>query len=236
MINFGGTKMSKSKGNVVDPESYFATHGADALRLYILFMSPPSDGVEWNDGGIEGTKRFLNKFWDNMARFLDLQIQKTIGEDDLVRSMNQTIFTVTRHLEKFEFNTGVSDLMKANNEISRYLNENSTVSKETKDFVFNTMCNLLYPFSPHISSEIYNLFSKKDISTIKWPEFDESNLSNPTYELVIQLNGKKKFTKVVNTGISQEEAEEACEDAFNIKASDYKKVIFVEDKIINFID
>jgi len=235
MINFGGTKMSKSKGNVVDPESYFATHGADALRLYILFMSPPSDGVEWNDGGIEGTKRFLNKFWDNMARFLDLQIQKTIGEDDLVRSMNQTIFTVTRHLEKFEFNTGVSDLMKANNEISKYLNENSTVSKETKDFVFNTMCNLLYPFSPHISSEIYNLFSKKDISTIKWPEFDESNLSNPTYELVIQLNGKKKFTKIVNTGISQEEAEEACEVAFDIKASDYKKVIFVEDKIINFI-
>ena len=235
MINFGGTKMSKSKGNVVDPESYFATHGADALRLYILFMAPPSDGVEWNDGGIEGTKRFLNKFWDNMMRFLDLQIQKTIGEDDLVRSMNQTIFSVTRHLEKFEFNTGVSDLMKANNEISKYLNENSTVSKETKDFVFNTMCNLLYPFSPHISSEIYNLFSKKDISSLKWPEFDESNLSNPTYELVIQLNGKKKFTKVVNTGTSQEEAEKACEVAFNIKSSDYKKVIFVEDKIINFI-
>ena len=235
MINFGGTKMSKSKGNVVDPESYFATHGADALRLYILFMAPPSDGVEWNDGGIEGTKRFLNKFWDNMTRFLDLQIQKTIGEDDLVRSMNQTIFSVTRHLEKFEFNTGVSDLMKANNEISKYLNENSTVSKETKDFVFNTMCNLLYPFSPHISSEIYNLFSKKDISSLKWPEFDESNLSNPTYELVIQLNGKKKFTKVVKTGTSQEEAEEACEVAFNIKSSDYKKVIFVEDKIINFI-
>ena len=235
MINFGGTKMSKSKGNVVDPESYFATHGADALRLYILFMAPPSDGVEWNDGGIEGTKRFLNKFWDNMTRFLDLQIQKTIAEDDLVRSMNQTIFSVTRHLEKFEFNTGVSDLMKANNEISKYLNENSTVSKETKDFVFNTMCNLLYPFSPHISSEIYNLFSKKDISSLKWPEFDESNLSNPTYELVIQLNGKKKFTKVVNTGTSQEEAEEVCEVAFNIKSSDYKKVIFVEDKIINFI-
>ena len=235
MINFGGTKMSKSKGNVVDPESYFATHGADALRLYILFMAPPSDGVEWNDGGIEGTKRFLNKFWDNMTRFLDLQIQKTIGEDDLVRSMNQTIFSVTRHLEKFEFNTGVSDLMKANNEMSKYLNENSTVSKETKDFVFNTMCNLLYPFSPHISSEIYNLFSKKDISSLKWPEFDESNLSNPTYELVIQLNGKKKFTKVVNTGTSQEEAEKACEVAFNIKSSDYKKVIFVEDKIINFI-
>ena len=166
MINFGGSKMSKSKGNVVDPEAYFKTHGADALRLYILFMAPPSDGVEWNDGGIEGTKRFLNKFWDNMTKFSNLENNKTNDEDSLIRSMNQTIFSVTRHLEKFEFNTGVSDLMKANNEISSYLNKNTSVSKETKELVFSSMCNLLYPFSPHMSSEIYDLYLNKDISTL----------------------------------------------------------------------
>ena len=235
MINFGGSKMSKSKGNVVDPEAYFKTHGADALRLYILFMAPPSDGVEWNDGGIEGTKRFLNKFWDNMTKFSNLENNKTNDEDSLVRSMNQTIFSVTRHLEKFEFNTGVSDLMKANNEISSYLNKNTTVSKETKELVFSSMCNLLYPFSPHISSEIYDLYLNKDISTLDWPTYEESNLTNPTYELVVQINGKKKFTKVINTGTSQEGAEEICKDEFNLDVSDFKKVIFVEDKIINFI-
>ena len=235
MINFGGSKMSKSKGNVVDPEAYFKTHGADALRLYILFMAPPSDGVEWNDGGIEGTKRFLNKFWDNMTKFSNLENNRTNDEDSLVRSMNQTIFSVTRHLEKFEFNTGVSDLMKANNEISSYLNKNTTVSKETKELVFSSMCNLLYPFSPHISSEIYDLYLNKDISTLDWPTYEESNLTNPTYELVIQINGKKKFTKVVNTGTSQEDAEEICKDEFNLDVSDFNKVIFVEDKIINFI-
>ena len=235
MINFGGSKMSKSKGNVVDPEAYFATHGADALRLYILFMAPPSDGVEWNDGGIEGTKRFLNKFWDNMAKLKDLENVETSNEDSLVRTMNQTIFSVTNHLEKFEFNTGVSDLMKANNAISLYLNQNKTVSIETKDLVLESMCNLLYPFSPHISSEIYHLYLNKDISTIDWPAYEESNLRNPTYELVVQINGKKKFTKEINTGTSQEEAENICNSEFNIQVTDYKKVIFVEDKIINFI-
>ena len=235
MINFGGSKMSKSKGNVVDPEAYFATHGADALRLYILFMAPPSDGVEWNDGGIEGTKRFLNKFWDNMTKLKDLENVETSNEDSLVRTMNQTIFSVTNHLEKFEFNTGVSDLMKANNAISLYLNQNKTVSIETKDLVLESMCNLLYPFSPHISSEIYHLYLNKDISTIDWPAYEESNLRNPTYELVVQINGKKKFTKEINTGTSQEEAEDICNSEFNIQVTDYKKVIFVEDKIINFI-
>ena len=235
MINFGGSKMSKSKGNVVDPEAYFATHGADALRLYILFMAPPSDGVEWNDGGIEGTKRFLNKFWDNMTKLNDLKNVETSNEDSLVRTMNQTIFSVTNHLEKFEFNTGVSDLMKANNAISLYLNQNKTVSIETKDLVLESMCNLLYPFSPHISSEIYHLYLNKDISTIDWPAYEESNLRNPTYELVVQINGKKKFTKEINTGTSQEEAEDICNSEFNIQITDYKKVIFVEDKIINFI-
>ena len=149
--------------------------------------------------------------------------------------MNQTIFSVTRHLEKFEFNTGVSDLMKANNEISKYLNKNTTVSKETKELVFSSMCNLLYPFSPHISSEIYDYILNKDISTLDWPTYEESNLTNPTYELVVQINGKKKFTKVVNTGTSQEDAEEICKSEFNLNVSDFKKVIFVEDKIINFI-
>ena len=236
MINFGGTKMSKSKGNVVDPESYFATHGADALRLYILFMAPPSDGVEWNDGGIEGTKRFLNKVWDNFEKLSLLEITNQSEIDsEIIRKINQSIYSITKHLDKFEFNTAVSDLMKINIELTNYLGSATTISQETKDYITFNICSLLYPFAPHISSEIYDLHTNQNIAEFTWPEFDQSNLTNPTYELVVQVNGKKRHTKIINTGTTQEEAEKICELEFQIEKKDYKKIIFVEDKIINFI-
>ena len=236
MINFGGTKMSKSKGNVVDPESYFATHGADALRLYILFMAPPSDGVEWNDGGIEGTKRFLNKLWDNFEKLSLLEITNQSEIDsEIIRKINQSIYSITKHLDKFEFNTAVSDLMKINIELTNYLGSATTISQETKDYITFNICSLLYPFAPHISSEIYDLHTNQNIAEFTWPEFDQSNLTNPTYELVVQVNGKKRHTKIINTGTTQEEAEKICELEFQIEKKDYKKIIFVEDKIINFI-
>ena len=236
MINFGGTKMSKSKGNVVDPESYFATHGADALRLYILFMAPPSDGVEWNDGGIEGTKRFLNKVWDNFEKLSLLEITNQSEVDsEIIRKINQSIYSITKHLDKFEFNTAVSDLMKINIELTNYLGSATTISQETKDYVTFNICSLLYPFAPHISSEIYDLHTNQNIAEFTWPEFDQANLTNPTYELVVQINGKKRHTKIINTGTRQEEAEKICELEFQIEKKDYKKIIFVEDKIINFI-
>ena len=236
MINFGGTKMSKSKGNVVDPESYFATHGADALRLYILFMAPPSDGVEWNDGGIEGTKRFLNKVWDNFDKLALLEISNQNDLDtEIIRKINQSIYSITKHLDKFEFNTAVSDLMKINIELTNYLSSITIISQETKEYITFNICNLLYPFAPHISSELYDLHSNRNIAEFTWSKYDEANLTNPTYELVVQINGKKRHTKVINTGTTQEEAEKICKTEFQIDQKNYKKIIFVKDKIINFI-
>ena len=236
MINFGGSKMSKSKGNVVDPESYFETHGADALRLYILFMAPPSDGVEWNDGGIEGTKRFLNKVWDNFEKISSIEIvEHNELDSEIIRKINQTIFSVTNHLDKFEFNTAVSDLMKINIELTKYLSSTTAISIRTKDYIVFNICSLLYPFAPHIASELNNMHTSQNIAELSWPKFDETNLTNPTYELVVQINGKKRHTKIVNTGTSKEEAEKICEIEFKIELNNYKKTIFVEDKIINFI-
>lgn len=237
MINFEGSKMSKSKGNIVDPEGYFKTHGADSLRLYILFMAPPSDGVEWNDGGIEGTRRFLYKLWDNMNTFSDLATReiKNSDEEKLEIYLNQTIESITNHLEKFEFNTAVSDLMKLNNELSTFVKNNKEITDEIKKKTIQTTCILVNPFAPHISSELFFKNFNSDITKLTWPKVDSSKIENPTYELVIQINGKKKHATEVVSGLEQSEIEKICFEKFQLSAFEYKKIIFVKDKIINFV-
>ena len=219
MINFGGSKMSKSKGNIVDPEKYYKTHGADALRLYILFMAPPSDGVDWNDGGIEGTKRFLNKLWENLHVIIELESneQKFTEFDDLIeRKINQTIDSISNHLEKFEFNTVVSDLMKLNNELTNYLKEVNEIPLKLKELIISNLTLLVYPLAPHFAAEVFNKYFDKEITDQIWPKSNKDKLNNPTYELVIQINGKKKHAIELNTGSSQEEVEKICIEKFDI--------------------
>ena len=130
----------------------------------------------------------------------------------------------------------LSELSKSNNiELTKFLSSTIKVSKETKDYITYNICSLLYPFAPHISSELYHMYSNENLAQFPWPNFDEANLTNPTYELVVQINGKKKHTKIINTDTSQEEAEKICEKEFEIEVKNYKKIIFVKDKIINFI-
>ena len=238
MINFGGSKMSKSKGNIVDPEKYYKTHGADALRLYILFMAPPSDGVDWNDGGIEGTKRFLNKLWENLHVIIELESneQKFTEFDDLIeRKINQTIDSISNHLEKFEFNTVVSDLMKLNNELTNYLKEVNEIPLKLKELIISNLTLLVYPLAPHFAAEVFNKYFDKEITDQIWPKSNKDKLNNPTYELVIQINGKKKHAIELNTGSSQEEVEKICIEKFDINTKEAKKVIFLEDKLINIV-
>ena len=162
-------------------------------------MAPPSDGVEWNDGGIEGTKRFLNKIWDNFEKISSIEIVEHNELDaEIIRKINQTIFSVTNHLDKFEFNTAVSDLMKINIELTKYLSSTPAISIRTKDYIVFNICSLLYPFAPHIASELNNMYTNQNIAELSWPILDETNLTDPTYELVVQINGKKNLKHMEN--------------------------------------
>ena len=147
-------------------------------------MAPPSDGVEWNDGGIEGTKRFLNKFWDNIESLSSLKvIDSSVNDESIVRKVNQSINSVSKHLDKFEFNTAVSDLMKLNNELSDFLKNSQDISKSSKEMIIKNICILLFPMAPHIASEIYENYFGEDLINITWPQVDNENLKDPTYEL-----------------------------------------------------
>ena len=237
MINFGGSKMSKSKGNIVSPEAYFESHGADSLRLYHLFMGPPSDSVEWNDNGIEGTRRFLNKVWENI--FLLSKMDESKSDDSITESLlielNKTINSTTKDLESFDFNTIVSDLMKFNNALSNYLKIESSISKISKDIVIKNFLTLLYPLAPHISSELLKEIVGID-EFLDWPEVDERYIRDKSFELVVQVNGKKKSAKIVDSDISEEEAISVAKELLpEVDIEGAIKVIFVKNKLINFV-
>ena len=153
----------------------------------------------------------------------------------IVRKVNQSINSVTKHLDKFEFNTAVSDLMKLNNDLSEFLNNFNEISKSSKELIIKNICILLFPMAPHIASEVYENYFSEDLIKISWPEVDTENLKDPTYELVIQVNGKKRFTRETDIGLEQDEIEQICKEEFNMNINDFKKIIYVQDKIVNFV-
>jgi len=125
--------------------------------------------------------------------------------------------------------------MKLNNDLSEFLKNSKEISKSSKDMIIKNMSILLFPMAPHFASEVYENYFGEDLINITWPQVDTENLKDPTYELVIQINGKKRFTRETDIGLEQFEVENICKDEFDMITSDYKKVIYIQDKIINFV-
>ena len=125
--------------------------------------------------------------------------------------------------------------MKINNQISEYVKNNKSISSEVKKLTLQNVCLLLNPFAPHISSEIFYRNFNSEITEHNWPSVNKEKIKNPTYELVVQVNGKKKYAIEVSRGLQQTEIEQLCFKNFNLEVNEYKKVIFVQDKIINYV-
>ncbi len=204
MITLGGSKMSKSKGNVVDPLELFASHGADALRLYHLFMGPPTDDAAWDTNGVEGTWRFLDRLWRLVTetdRFDD-----TSSNRELIAQAHRAVKKVTEDIERFVFNTAIPPLMTLVNSLSEAVR--TGIDRKTFDQVVELLIKLLAPMAPHISHELWERTGHSTMLAVEpWPEWDEDLVAQQTVIMVVQVNGKVRDRVEVPADIAPEEAE-----------------------------
>ncbi|MDP2696045.1 MAG: leucine--tRNA ligase [bacterium] len=224
----GGVKMSKSKGNVINPDDLVKEFGADALRLYEMFMGPFEQSIAWDPRGILGTSRFLEKVWKIGTDKLD----DDVDGKDLERLAHKTVKKVAEDIESMAFNTAISAMMI-------FINECFSREKINQK-IWTRFLLVLAPFAPHIAEELWgNLGNKTSIHLEPWPKFNSELIAEEEFELLIQVNGKLRSKILVASGISQEEAERSALSEPDVKKwigdSQIKKIIFVEDRLINFI-
>jgi leucyl-tRNA synthetase len=190
MVLKDGEVMSKSKGNIVDPDSIIKHYGADTLRLFILFAAPPETELEWDDRGIEGANKFLNRVWRVQENLKDK------ADPALLRAMHKAIKKVTEDIEEFKFNTAIASLMEFTNAIYQ-----SGADIE----VFSNLVLLISPIAPHFSEELWQLLGNKEsICKFAWPKYDPAMLVEDTVTVVIQVNGKLRSKVDVPAEISDD--------------------------------
>ncbi|MBU4348196.1 leucine--tRNA ligase [Patescibacteria group bacterium] len=238
ILGSDGQKMSKSKGNVVDPDELVEKFGADSVRVHLCFMAEYHQGGIWNSTSILGSYRFLNRIYNLFANFkVDKKNnpKNNLAKEQkrLARFTHKTMKKVSEDIYDFKFNTAISALMILLNEIEakkHLINKNIS-----ENFV-----KLLVPFAPHLAEEIWQKFgNKKSIHLESWPEFNKRLVEDEETELVIQVNGKVRDKITIDVGISQLEAEDIAMDSEKIKkfigSKKPKKFIFVQDKLINIV-
>ena len=227
ILGEGGIKMSKSKGNVINPDDVVKKYGADTLRIYEMFMGPFEEAIAWDSKGVKGARRFLDKVWN---------FQDKIGpnKDNLKikHILHKTIKKVNEDIDKLKLNTAISCLMVFVNEMEKQ----EKIS--LKDY--STFLTLLSPFAPHITEEIWNkLGRKKSIFLKSWPKYNSKFIKKDTFTLVIQVNGKVRGKVKVDADLSEEEIKTTALNNSNTKKWLYgrkiKKIIFIKGKLINFV-
>ncbi|MFT5280919.1 MAG: leucyl-tRNA synthetase [Flavobacteriaceae bacterium] len=220
-----GRKMSKRWGNVINPDDMISRFGADAFRLYEMFIGPFENTVPWSTDGLVGTRRFLEKVWRLSFNLKD-------SSDDMsIKALHKTIKKVTEDIENFKFNTAVSECMIAVN-----LFEKNSISRDD----FKIFLRILAPFAPHMCEEIYHDVYKEEgsVHVSSWPSYDESNLTQDTVQLPVQFMGKVRGTLEVEKTIKEEDVLSLIRETDSLSkylTGDIKRVIYVPGKIINII-
>ena len=225
-----GIKMSKSKGNVVSPDDLVRDYGCDSLRLYELFVGPPELDAEWDDRGIEGVSRFLNRFWNLVTDNKDKDIQ---ASREMIKLRHKLVYDIEYRFNQFSLNTVISGFMEYNNKLIDLTKKEGGIDKET----LRTFVTLLAPFAPHIGEELWQQLGGTDsVFHSQWPECDEEAMKDDEIEVAVQVNGKTRAVINVAADISKEDALAAGREAVKDKMSgNIVKEIYVPGKIINIV-
>ncbi|MEI7746626.1 MAG: leucine--tRNA ligase [Actinomycetota bacterium] len=245
MIRMDGSKMSKSKGNLVAPGKYYDTVGADGLRLFHLFVGPPADDFDWTeqtDQVIDGCARFLDRLWRATVEASSLRAG-TLSDTDLAlrRSVHRTIAAVSDEMDRWSYNTAVARLMELVNALTKYLGSPEGGHKEIHAEAADALCLLLAPMAPHVSAEIYERRHPGETSVHeqRWPSFDPALVAAETVTMVIQVNGKLRDTLEVDPGLSEAEAESLARTSEKVLAAlgdlEVKRVIVRPPRLVNFV-
>jgi leucyl-tRNA synthetase len=237
-----GDKMSKSKGNVVNPDELVKIWGADSLRLYEMFMGPFDQGLAWNTDNMIGVRRFLEKIWKLQDK---IELRGTSNESRKINKsklltpnpkleslVHQTIKKVSEDIEGMKFNTAISTMMILVNEMEK----ESVLSKQN----FGILLQLLAPFAPHIAEELWvSLGNKKSIHVTSWPKFDAKKIVKTEVNIAIQVNGKVRGVLSVDSGVMEEVVKAQALKMPEIKkwldGKEIKKVVFVLNKVLNIV-
>ena len=233
MVYYRGAKMSKSKGNVVDPDEYVERYGADACRLYPVFLGPVDQDAEWQDSGFEGMVRFLNKLWRVGLAAVEAPADVSAGTP-LARKAHATIAKVTDDIgRRFAMNTPIAAVMELVNEISR------SPEDPARRFAVETALSLIQPYTPHVAEELWERLGHERLWAEPWPEADPSQLERDTFELVIQVNGRVRDRVEMAADASEEElvarAKESPRVQAHLDGREIRQTIVVPRKLVNLV-
>ncbi len=233
-------KMSKSKKNIIDPDSIIEEYGADTARFFMMSDSPPERDLEWSDEGIKSVWKYLNKIFLHLKNIQfkfteknDFQTKTEISSN-LKKNAHKLIKTFSDDIENFKFNSAVAKLR----EFSNVLFADKKIEKNLENYLWSIFLRLVYVFTPHFAEELCNNTNNKSLCDLSWPEYEKENIKEDIIKFVIQVNGKKKLILDIEENLNEDQVIMLLRDNHNINkifSSKIKKTIFIKNKIINFV-